>query len=163
MPYSPASKAFSDSGLCWVAVWHHHVRQRRPVHYRPDPAFVLIPNGVEHQPLPGSEPNPHPPLLPGYAMAFNLEACAFRLDYVQGLQVVTKLPSVLVRELGGVVAGLGRQGHHAVVVHPHHFHAVQVHHRGDPFDGTSVTVVGGTAPHEVASQHQPASLLVSKP
>ena len=96
------------------------------------------------------------PFLPRDFPAVHREAGPLRLGDFQRLQILSEPTN----ELGGVIAGLRRERHNAVVVHPHHFHGVEVHHGGDALDGPGVPVVRRAGAGEIAAQHQPAAIFV---
>ena len=92
-------------------------------------------------------------------MAVYGKAGTLGLGDLKGFQVLAELAN----ELGGVISGVGRQGHHAVIVDPHHFHFVQVHQGAESLDGTRVAIVGGAGPEEVPGEGQAPALLLGEP
>ncbi len=68
-----------------VGVGHDHLGDRGPVDDRAHPAALVEADLVEDQPLPGVEPDPQGPLLPGQQVALERQAGALGLGDGDGL------------------------------------------------------------------------------
>jgi hypothetical protein len=71
-----------------VAVRDDHLGERQPVGDRPDPAVVVVADGVEHHALARVEADPHRPPLPCEPVAVERERDALGLGDRDRLEVV---------------------------------------------------------------------------
>ena len=81
---------------------------------RPDPALVLVSDGMQDEALAGGEAQAEPPALPADLPAADLEARASGLNDPQRLEIVSQGPDAV----GGIGTRTGRQRHDAQVLHP---------------------------------------------
>ena len=90
------------------------------------------------------------PFVPGEPLAFELEADALRLGYIDRFQIVP----VVVTEPALVIVLLHGHGHDTVIVDADHFAGLDIDHRIQPLDRMSVekVVVAGTHPGECVTE-----------
>ena len=91
--------------LSWVAIGHHHLRQRRPIEDGAVFVAIAVAEVVERQPLAGIEPDHELPILPSDLIALDGKARALRLGDLQRLDVAALVGDAI----GGVVARARRQ------------------------------------------------------
>ena len=138
-----------------VAVGDEELGHGGPVDDRAQPAVVGVTDGVQHQALARVEAEPETPVLPAHLPAVDLEADPVRLRDLDGLQAAARGG-----DAGRVVAGAGRQRHHAEVFHPDHRHVVDIDDRVQPVDRLGVRVVARAGPVEAEGPDQAPALVL---
>jgi hypothetical protein len=116
-----------------VPVRHDHLGQCRAMQHRPQPAAILVADGMQHQAFARVEAHPQAPLLPVHLVALDSETRALRLDNLQRPHVVAEDSATA----GGIVAALHRHVGRAVVVDAQDFRPVEIDRRrtGPRWDG----------------------------
>ena len=128
-----------DTGM---PVGDDHLGDRGAVQDGPDPAAVLVPNGMEDESLVWFETDAHRPPLPAQPVALEGEAGAVRLGDLDRSEVVAPRSRV-----GRVVAAAGDgNGGPAVIDDVEDLAAAEVHESDHSFDRSRVLVVPGIVP-----------------
>jgi hypothetical protein len=139
-----------------VAVGHDHLHQRGAGDDRPVGVAVAVAQLVQHQPLPGGEPDAERPVGPADVVALDLERRPFRLGDLDRLQVRARRADVL----GQVVAGLLRDRDEVPVLHGQHLPGVEVVDDDEVLGRMRVRVVPRVQPRVDQRPDQPAPLVV---
>ena len=137
-----------------MAVRHGELGIRRPVQH-PPLLPVVVAHVVEHEPLPGREAEPEPPLLPAKLVACQLEARTVRLLDLERLEIRARADT-----LGPVFTVVRRQRDGGAIVDAEHLHAIEIHERDEPLDRTRVARSSRLRAHEGQRADETAAELV---